>query len=107
MQEKKLRKLSFRERFVELVESSGRTQKELAQVFGVSEGALINWKRGQLPKSEELHRIGEFFGVSMEWLLTGNGAVPSNGEAWRERALSAEQKLEALRAGLLAFAKKI
>lgn len=71
MQAQKFRNLSFSERFLELTEQSGRTQKEHAAIFGVAEGTVINWKRGQLPKSEELYSIAQNFGVTMEWLLTG------------------------------------
>jgi transcriptional regulator with XRE-family HTH domain len=104
MQEEKLRKLNFSERFVDLIESSGMTQKELAAVFNVSEGSMINWKRGRIPKSEELYAVAVYFDVSMEWLLTGDDkqAMPKNEavSAWKNRACIAEKKLQVLKGAL-------
>ncbi len=77
------------------------TQKELAQSLGVSEGAMVNYKRGRIPKAEELVRISSFFGVSVDWLLLGkdDGGVKED-QSWRNRALTAEQKLDALKAAM-------
>lgn len=108
MQEKKLRKLNFSERFLDLMASCGRNQKELATVFAVSEGTLINWKRGQLPKSEELLRIAQFFGVQMEWLLTGDADLrPKSLDGWQQRAIAAEEKVAMLKSGMQGLLKKI
>jgi transcriptional regulator with XRE-family HTH domain len=108
MQEKKFRNVNFSTRFRELLETSGKTQKEIAEVLGLSEGALINYKRASVPKSAELLSIARYFGVTMEWLLTGEGGAQTKGDAaWRERALSAEQRLAAVKSGLSAMLKKI
>lgn len=56
----------------------------------VSEGALINYRRGQVPKSMELFRIASYFGVSMEYLLAGKGDTAGAGWAVREEAPSAK-----------------
>lgn len=71
MQGRKLTILNFGERFRDLVSNSGMTQKELSESLGLSEGALVNYKRGRIPKAEELLSISAFFGVSLKWLLTG------------------------------------
>ena len=63
--------MNFSIRFRELLEGCGRTQKDVAAALGLSEGALINYKRDSIPKSMELLAIARFFGVTMEWLLTG------------------------------------
>ena len=58
-------------------------------------------------------RLAAYFGVSVEFLLTGNGGPDEQAPSlaaiheWKHRAISAEQKLEAVKAGLLAFVKKI
>lgn len=108
MQDKKLRKLNFSDRLLDLMADSGKNQKELAAIFAVSEGTLINWKRGQLPKSEELLRISQFFGVQMEWLMTGESDLqPKSSDGWKQRAMAAEQKVVMLKSGMEGLLKKI
>jgi transcriptional regulator with XRE-family HTH domain len=107
-QQDKFTNLNFSTRFRELMDTSGKTQKELAAALGLSEGALINYKRDSTPKSHELLAIAQYFGVSMEWLLTGNQMDTERGDAsWRQRAIAAEQRLTAVKAGLSAMLKKI
>lgn len=77
MQSQKLTIVNFAERFRNLVEASGLSQKELATRLGVSEGAIVNYKGGRVPKAEELLSIAAFFDVKMEWLLCGEDAKPS------------------------------
>lgn len=51
------------------------TQAELAQRARVSQGAISRYlNRKAAPKAEELYRISMALGVTMEWLLTGEGA---------------------------------
>lgn len=99
--------MNFSNRFRDLMDSSGKTQKELATALELSEGAMINYKRDSVPKSMELYRIARFFNVSMEWLLTGAGPGTAIGDsAWRQRAMSAEQRLDALKSALGTLLKK-
>ncbi|MDR1305081.1 MAG: helix-turn-helix transcriptional regulator [Verrucomicrobiales bacterium] len=107
MQYKKSKKVDFAGRFLELMEASGKTQKELASIFNVSESSLINWKRGQLPKSEELYQIARCFGVSMEWLLTGSDADADGDNLWKSKARAAEHLLGEVRSSLATILKKI
>lgn len=109
MQAGKLTNMNFSSRFRELLESCGKTQKEVAEALGLSEGALINYKRESVPKSMELLAISRFFGVSMEWLLTGEGAAGGNSTdaaVWRQKCQEAERRLEGLKSGVLTLVKK-
>lgn len=108
MQEKKHTFVNFSGRFRDLCENSGMTQKELAQALGLSEGSIVNYKNSRTPKADELLAIARFFGVSIEWLLTGENDVVGKGDSvWRQRALTAEQKLASLKTGIVAFFKKL
>lgn len=104
MQDKSYTNVSFSVRFSDLCTNSDLPQNALAEILGLSVGAIINYKKGRIPKAEELHRIASYFGVSMEWLLTGQDDKPV--DQWRHRAEVAEKKLEAMKAGLYAFIKK-
>lgn len=107
MASEKFTSVKFSERLTELIEHSGCTQREIAQGCGLSEGALVNYKRGRIPKAGELHNMAKFFGVTMEYLLTGESNTPKQADGWRQRALALEQKMDAMRAGVLAALKKI
>jgi transcriptional regulator with XRE-family HTH domain len=73
----------------------------------LSESALVNYRRDRTPRSEELLNIAKYFGVSMEWLLTGedDGQQPKTEDGWKQRALSAEQKIQTMKAGVIEFVK--
>ena len=88
--------------------SSGKTQREIVQGVSTSETSIMNWKRGQIPKGEELHRLSKFFGVTMEWFLTGDeDSAPKSADGWQQRAIAAEAKVEMLKAGMQGLLKKI
>ena len=87
------------------------TQAELAAQSDVSQGAISRYLNGKAsPKAEELLRISRALNVSMEQLLTGTSQsqTQSSGDGgWKERAMSAEQKLVALRELLGEIAKSL
>lgn len=111
MQEKKCTIVNFSLRFKSLCESSGKTQKELAKALGISESALVNYKKDRVPEADALLKISNYFTVSLEWLLTGEEtkfkSVPEQSAmAWKVRAEEAEKKILAMKASLQAFIKK-
>lgn len=67
-------------------------QKEISEQVNITEQTLSRYKSGnRLPDTEELYRLANFLGVSLDWLL---GKDESTGESeWRDRAIRAEQKL--------------
>lgn len=95
MQEKKSTIVGFDERFTALLLDSGLTQKELSKVLQMSDSAIINYKRGRIPKADELLRISQYFNVTLEWLLTGQDPqyTPIPQSAWEMRCRRAEDKL--------------
>lgn len=110
MQEKSSQNLNFPARLSSLMETSGLKQKDISEKSGVAASALINYKNGRnLPSAIELYKLSKFFGCSMEWLLTGedNDGAPNHACAvWKTKAEEAEKKIEAMRAGLISWAKK-
>ena len=111
MQEKKCTIVNFSGRFRSLCESSGKTQKRLAELLGTSESALVNYKKDRVPEADVLLRIAKYFNVSIEWLLTGDEPIgqtipDQSALEWKIRAQEAEKKIEAMKAGLSAIIKK-
>jgi transcriptional regulator with XRE-family HTH domain len=100
--------VNFSERFRDLTDGSGRTQRELADGMGISEASLVNYRRDRTPKAEELLRIARYFSVTIEWLLTGDDdRQPKTPDGWKQRAIAAEAKVEMLKSGMEGLLKKI
>ena len=81
--------LTINGRVFQLLIDQKRKQKELANFLELNERNIATWKgRGTDPPAKLAFQIAEFFGVSVEWLLTGkerphtafvnNGSVSSN-----------------------------
>lgn len=49
----------------------GITATALGRAVDISPSGMSNYRNGRVPKADELLRIAEFLGVSMEYLLTG------------------------------------
>ncbi|NBJ13226.1 XRE family transcriptional regulator [Microvirga arsenatis] len=54
----------------------GLTQEEFAQQLQVTRGAVGNWERDQGIKNDNIVRIADRFGVSVDWLVNGRGTPP-------------------------------
>ena len=63
---------------------------------GVTAKAVQNYERGRLPRAEILHRIADRYGISLTWVLTGQGKaidkVAEQAEPYR-RVSKKEKKL--------------
>ena len=107
MQEKKLSFLKkFSVRFKKLIDESGIKQNEIAEKLGVSPAQIVYYKTGKnMPGGIELFKIGKLFGVSIDWLLTGEESKKEDSatQMWRDRALIAEKKIEMIRGMLKKF----
>lgn len=59
-------------RIRELMDSRDLNQAALANIAGVSKGSVSHWFAGKVsPKAEPLSRIADYFGVSVEYIMTG------------------------------------
>ncbi len=67
-----------------------KNDSRVAQALGVTPQALSNYKkRGRLP-SDLILRFAELFGVSVDWLLTGEGRMFRRPSAARPALLAQE-----------------
>ena len=65
---------TFGDRLAAAREASGLKQKELAQRVGVKANTLRNWEEDlSEPRANRLSMLGGILGVSLGWLLTGEG----------------------------------
>ncbi len=58
--------------FEQLLQQFGVTAYKVAKETGVTQSTLSDWKRGRsTPKSENMKKIADYFGVSVDYLMTG------------------------------------
>lgn len=57
-------------RLFELMKMQKMSQKELAEIIGVSQSNVTDWKNGKcIPSAPVLAKIATYFGVSVDYLL--------------------------------------
>jgi len=60
------------ELILNLIKKNKLTQKELADIIGISQGNLTDWKnKRSKPSAKVLQKIATYFNVSVDYLLTG------------------------------------
>jgi transcriptional regulator with XRE-family HTH domain len=58
--------------FGELLQKFGVTPYKVSKETGVTQTSLSNWKSGKsTPSTQNLQKIADYFGVSVEYLITG------------------------------------
>lgn len=61
---------SFPSKLKKARESTGFTQREVAQETGITQSVLARYETGKLePNIETLGILADFYGVSVDWLL--------------------------------------
>lgn len=66
---------SIAERIQSLVDNEGRPAKHIMMELEISSNALSEWKKGKAkPSSEAIIKLAKHFGVSTDYLLTGEQA---------------------------------
>jgi len=66
--------VNFAEQLKALMKSRGVKQKTLSDGTGISQSAISNYANGRIPDRDELQKLADFFGVSVDFLL---GRVPT------------------------------
>ena len=58
--------------FEQLLKMNGITAYRVSKETGVTTATLTSWKQGKYtPKPEKMQKIADYFGVSLEYLMTG------------------------------------
>lgn len=64
--------------FEQLLQKYGVTSYKVAKEAGVTQTALSNWKTGRsTPTVKTLQKIADYFGVTVDYLMTGKDEEPS------------------------------
>lgn len=59
----------FWENYVRLCREVNKSPNRVAEEIGFSSPSVTQWKKGSVPRSTNLHKIAEYFGVTVESLL--------------------------------------
>lgn len=81
------------ERIALLRKRQGMTQEQLADVLGTTRQAVSKWEAGKsTPDIDYAVLMGEYFGVSMDYLILGKDTPGSNNAPQRPQAISANKR---------------
>ena len=62
----------FYDRYIELCQQNNEKPYKLAVKLGAKSNSVVaQWKKGSAPRAELLHKIAEYFGVTVGYLLAG------------------------------------
>lgn len=62
--------------FESLLKDKNITAYRVSKATGIATSTLTNWKNGvYTPKVDKLKKIADYFGVSLEYLVTGKGEI--------------------------------
>lgn len=64
--------MSYATNLCELMQKRGVSSYKLAKKIGVHVSTVTNWKEGNSPKIEHLKKVADYFGVTVDDLLSDN-----------------------------------
>lgn len=74
--------MQFQDRLYQLRKERGLSQENLADVLGVTRQAVQKWESGvSRPDMDNLTALAQYFGVTLDWLITGSEPVISQESA--------------------------
>lgn len=62
------------ERITELLHKNGLSQNDFCRKIDIPSSTFRTWKKGACPSADNLYKVAQYFGVSVEYLLTGNNS---------------------------------
>lgn len=69
------------ERIRSLRKSKELSMNELEDLIGASRGSVNKWEKGSIPGGNSLMALAAYFGVSTDWILTGEHPALLHGSA--------------------------
>lgn len=80
--------------FEQLLQSFSVTAYKVAKETGVTQSTLSDWKRGRsTPKSETMKKLADYFGVSVDYLMTGEEKKGENKYYLNDETAKAAQEI--------------
>lgn len=83
----------FKENFIKLCNKAGKTPTAVCAEIGLSNAAYSKWDEKSVPHRATLLKIADYFGVSVDTLLEGEGNPPEDARLISlMKTLTAEEK---------------
>lgn len=80
--------------FEQLLQKYGVTAYKVSKESGVTQSTLSDWKRGRsTPKTENMKKIADYFGVSVDYLMTGEEKEDSKKYYTNEETAAVAQEI--------------
>lgn len=88
--------------FEQLLLKHGITAYRVAKETGITTATLTNWKQGKYtPKQDKLQKIADYFGVTVDYLMTGTESSENVSTLTRKDERDIEKILEQTKEQLL------
>lgn len=71
----------FYDNFIALCKKKNVKPTPLVTSMGLSSSNVSQWKDGSIPRADVLLKISNYFGVSMEYMLSGEKEKPADGKS--------------------------
>lgn len=81
----------FWEQFVTLCNQKNISPTAACAELGYSNAIPTKWRKGAMPRNATLHKIADYFGVSVDYLISGDGELKTDTIS-RIKQLAKEQK---------------
>lgn len=80
--------------FEKLMKSHNLTAYQISKETGVAQSTLSDWKKGKSkPKTDKLQKIADYFGVSVDYLMTGSAPEPKQGYYLNDETAAIAQEI--------------
>lgn len=81
--------------FLKLLNEKGVTAYKVGKATGIAGSTFTDWKSGRsVPKQEKLQKIADYFGVSLDYLMTGKDSRLSAEDALLDVQISEDIELK-------------
>lgn len=81
--------------FLKLLSEKGVTAYKVGKETGIASSTFTDWKTGRsVPKQEKLQKIADYFGVSLDYLMTGSDKKYSTEDALLDVRISEDWELK-------------
>jgi transcriptional regulator with XRE-family HTH domain len=67
----------FKTIFINLCNEKGESPSAVCRNVGITPATFSGWTEETVPRQATLHRIANYFGVSVDYLLTGQKETPT------------------------------
>lgn len=76
--------MCFFDKYNALCRGKGKSANAVAKELGIPSASVTNWKHGQRPRIDTVHRIADYFGVTVDFLTNDEDPAPERDGIYRE-----------------------